>query len=774
MKKLLSALLCGCMLFSTAVSIGATAEMIYDDTYTLGDVNRDGAVNAKDTYAIAETVAQNAQNECDSNAADIDADGKVSARDAFYLKASFAGAIELSDYDSDKQIYKFTVADNDVSEYKICVPVGTVSDDNIAFAAEILQKYIRIATDGDVALEIVYGDTYSNAFVFHHVEYDSEEGEKLGRDGYIFEVKDGNVNMYGTFRGNMYAVYDMIEKYLGIRFFNDNCIYMYRTRRVDIPEGTYSFVRPLTPIRGVRSHMANVEEYALAMHINNTDVSKSTDTRRGTFEGSQFINAHSYGYYWQMATGTGEGDPSDYTYWDAKYNSGEKKPELTWQPCASDESQYDILFQGLLDTISKLRTWYPAYDFTQEMIAKDLISMSFSCNDSMNYCSCQWCAAKAKGTTVKNRNQNLVSKGTWRYDGVYTIEAATSGNRLNTTFKKEGYSGVYVSLANRACEDIQEYYPGLRLHSILYDHSIPETVRPNKMLNVWYCGFGCNNHYLGSGECTPTGGNLNYPDGSKRNNLVDEPSLKAWGQFCKESGARLWFWYYPTTYSFLFAGCPNLFNIYYDYKYLVEECGVYNLFYEGGGEPYNFESLKSYLAAKMAWEPEMSFDRYVGYMKEYLYMMYGDGYEDLYEYILHLEEAGNATGCFITNYDRPGDMYSLPYLAEHYEEMRELLVTALSKAERQMSRDKIEILIALCDFMGLSAVHGEWYKNGTAEQKAHYEQRYTDMFNFMHEKQLVPYGDPSVYHLPETISFDETPLVQVYEDGSRRPDSAWN
>ncbi|MDD6095655.1 MAG: DUF4838 domain-containing protein [Clostridia bacterium] len=777
MKKLLAVLVCLCMLCSSLAVLTGAAEFVYDQSFTLGDANGDGSINAKDALAVKARVALVDGYECNTDAADIDADGSVTAKDSFYLKSQFVGRFDISSVDSANQVYKFTIAGNEISNYKIQLPADAVYNDNVHFAAELLQRYIRIATGYNPA--IVKGTVSGPAIVLNAVDLDSEQGQELGIEGYIYEVKDGNLNIYGTYRGNMYAAYEIIEDYLGFRFYDDDYIFSYKSRVVDIPDGTYRFVYPEVPIRNVRAHFGNKEEHTLALHINSTDHGSSTDIRHGTMAGSQFINAHSFGYYWQMGTGEmpPEGTLNDKgkvmtleERYVAKYNSGEVQDEYNWQPCASSAEAYDILFQGMLDTIARIINW-GSYDFSPEKIKLGILSMSFSGNDNIEFCKCKYCVGKAQGNRIRT-NTTFRETSLPYYSGAYEL-----GSDNYVQFQKEGYSGVYIDLANHAARDIQEYYPGLRLHSILYDHDVPASVRPEQWLNVWYCGSGCNNHWLGSNECSEKGGQLKYSHGDLKgkgwSNRIDEVSLVEWGKFCKESGAQLWFWYYPVTYHYYLAGCPNIFNIYYDYKFLVEKCGVTNLFYEGGGKAYNFEKLKGYLAARMAWDPGMSFETYVGHIKEYLYMYYGDGYEEMYQYLVMQNEAGDQCGtCFVNNYDRPGDMYSLEYLAEHYEEMRALLCTAEDKATRSEYKQRIKTMKYCFDWLGLSAVYKEWYVNGTEEQKALYVERYTDMFNYFHEINITIFSS-DVYVLPSEMDFTVDPMTQFYEDGSRRPDSAW-
>ena len=172
----------------------------------------------------------------------------------------------------------------------------------------------------------------------------------------------------------------------------------------------------------------------------------------------------------------------------------------------------------------------------------------------------------------------------------------------------------------------------------------------------------------------------------------------------------------------------------------------------------------------MEWEPDMSFEKFIEYMKEYLYMYYGAGYEEMYQFIDMENTAGNECGtCFVSNFDRPGDMYSYAYIDEHYEEMRELLTTALDKAEREEQKDRIRVMIICFDFLGLSSSYDRMYTNGDEASRALYEQRYTDMYNGLVSREMRIFSDPYTYTLPEKIDFTVNPMTQFYENGSRRP-----
>ena len=756
MKRLISIFLALLMLAGT-LSIGtfAAQEFVNDETFTIGnaDDSADGKVNGQDAYMIKSYLAGKsyALDSICLDAADFNADGTVNATDAYYLRCMLAGKMNASDFENGKQIYRLTVAKNDISEYSIVVPEGYTDEKNAYYSAEILQHYISVATGIELPI-LNDGTVPEKAIVIHDVDRHSELGEELGSEGYIYEVTGGVLNIYGTYRGNMYAVYEILESYLGFRFYDHFYVFLYKHRTVDIPEGTSVELLPEIKFRFCRQNVAyGGTNYYFPMRQNGSQIIGYDEERYGWKYGPNGYNAHSYAYYWKYGTGIMPPDDGTMTLEEryvAKYESGEFKDYLTWQPCASNDTVYNTLFTGMLDHLARMENWgKDCYAFTT--IAKHLVEegekyVSFSINDNENYCTCRFCNLTANG----KKNSKT---GEW-------------------TTLPEGYSGLYVKLANRAARDIQEFYPGMRVHTILYNHAIPSTVKPDKNLIVFYCGQGCNNHYINSGECTGLG-----QLGKESNNFTAE-SLKAWGELCAETGAEMWYWYYGVTYYFYLVSLPCVFNIYYDYKFLFEECNVKGIYYEGlNNLGYNFENLKAYMSVKMDWEPHMTYEQYIEYMKEFLYMYYGPGYEKVYEFIEMENTAGDECGtCFVSNFDRPGDMYSYAYIDEHYEYMRQLLSDAidmcesLDRVKRDMYVRRLEILRICFDFLGLSSSYDRMYTNGDEASRALYEERYTYMYNGIIEYNIQVFLDPNQYDLPDTIDFTVNPMVQIYGFGSRR------
>ena len=750
MKKLLSTCLAVLMLLGS-LSIMASAELdLYqgidkDDTYTVGDVNGDKASepNSKDSNLIKSYFLGKSLGEEKfvKDAADINADGVINSKDSFLLKSIIAGAKTPEDFGNDKQIYKLTIGGVDISEFSIYAPEPEGSNNNATYAAELMRKYIRVATGVDLTVKT--GTPEGHAIVFNKIERDTELGQALGVEGYQYKVENGSLYVYGTYRGNMYAVYEILEDYLGYRFYDSDHTFIYKSRIVDIPEGLDSGIfQPAMKFRycGHFVKGQNPQVYYFPSRMNGTQIYDSYNEKYGTLYGPQFINAHSYGYYWRMSLGEMPADDGTMTLnerYNARLADGQAKwdadpnlDEYNWQPCASSESDYKMLFDGMIDTITMIsEAWKsPHYDFAgaaKKYVQDGQKSMSFSLCDNESYCSCRKCRSKSK---------------------------------------KEGYSGLYLDLANRAVRELQTYdngkYEGMRVHCILYNHAIPETVRPDKNLIVFFCGQGCNNHFLGTEDCGTCKGQRGIA-----NNIDTNASLKAWGAMCKETGAEMWFWYYGVTYHYVLVGMPNVLNLYHDIKFLYDECNVRGIYYEGGGRTYNFGKLKEYLAMKMMWEPTMTYDQYVGHIKEYLYMYFGDGYEYLYQLILMQDEAAKNCGtCFISNFDRPGDMYSVNYMRTHYEDMRNLIVSALELADKPEYRERLETMLYCFDLFGLSYVYHDVYKGekATAESKALYEERFTEMHSYIKSKNLDVFSDPHAYSIPAEVNFEICPIVQIY------------
>ncbi len=779
MKRIISTLLCVVMIGSmmiTALAADLEGNSVQiniksDDGFVLGDANGDGAVDMTDSFDLKKNCAGIAT--VDANSADINADGIINAKDLLLLKKCNAGLDSLASYEDENYVDSFTIAGNDISEYSIVYHEDAVYVKNSYYSATTLSRYIEKATG--VSIPVVTPDNLATEHKIEMVDVTKIEGleEKLEIENYQYEVVNGDLLIYGTRRGNMYAVYEILEDILGYRFFNTNETYLYNSRAVDIPEGTSVYHDPGLNFRFSGQNLTNDKlGYYFPRRLNGSTLYSHDGETHGTLTGPHFINAHSYGYYYKMATGivdiTFDGT-NNYDY-RLKLDAGIEQNELEWNPCSTDDLMYATLFRGLLEMMRYIQGWHTFRPETS--------SMSFSICDNPYYmCSCKNCRfISATGTSPE-------------------------GERLGA-----GGSGLNIYLANRACRDIREYYegraasmeecgdgeyseygygeaitdayPDMKLYTIFYDPTPPNEnlftderyadLIPEENLIIMFCGQACNNHYMGTGEC-----------GDKKNNVglsgeVSAKGFKGWGEACKQTGAEIWFWYYSVSYNTFLSDSPNITNIYYDFKYAVEECNCTGLFYEGGSGGYIFENLKAYLATKFMWSVEkdeegnlsfMSYEEFEAVMMEYLNMYYGDGAEYLYEYIMMQDEAANETGkCYVNNLDYPGDMFDYEYMRDNYEYMRDLAAKALALAETEAQIRRCEQILMNAEFLGLSACHKSWYVEGNdAEKKAVYEERYTWLYNYVKNNNINLW----VYDINNIpLDMSKSPMVLFYTGGS--------
>ncbi len=804
------------------------------DTYTLGDLNDDGKVDTKDVLVVRKYITGE-DVEINENGGDIQADGKVTTKDLLVLRKHLVGIEDISKYEESGIIDTFAIAGEDISTFCIVVPEGVTDTESVyGNAANLFRKFVVMAEGYNLTIDSTQQAEHAIRFIA--VDEESEMGQTLEVENYIYEVRNGDLWIYSTRRGAIYAVYDIMEEYLGYRFYSNFNTHEYTDRYVDIPEGTYRFKNPALDFRHCSQSFMDINDGAhrYPRHLNGSQAG-SKDLKWGTRTGPVFINAHSYGYYWKMGNGyvnwdtAGQYDEgaseaeikASYILYKEKYDSGYQQNEFGWNPCFISDDDYEVIFRGLLETMRYTSTWN---------VFRDTNCMSFSICDSPYLCSCTECRFLS--------NSGTMEIFVWGQKEPDVIQCLGGGGAAQCTY-----------LANRGAKDIQQYYegraasdewyydedegyditypygmpiydeyPGISLYTILYDHALPldyeslpaqedlhKNIRNNINMDyipldehiiIMYCGTACNNHYVGSYECK---GRLNVLGGDGDH---DVDSLKAWGKVCHDVGAQMWYWYYPVSYGSLVCDAPNITNIYHDIKFLVEECYVNGVYYEGCyWQGYQFEHLKAHLAAEVMYSFEydedgnmtvMSEEEFHEEIKEYLYLYYGDGYEYVYEYLLRYEESsdamdthekeqGRTTTCYINNHDRPGDMFSYYYWQDNYLEMRELLLKALELADttayahqsliysdhdsctfaynNASQKERIEYLLLGCDTLGLSANCRPWWAdaNATEENKAIYAENYTWLYNYIKEADLAVYMDRR-YKISETLDLDITPL----------------
>ena len=384
MKKLFTALLCVVMVLSMAVSSLALTpntcyfDRIMSETFTVGDANDDGEINMQDSLDLKKACAGIA--EVNSDGADMNCDGIVNAKDLLILKKCNAGLDEIANYDDDHVLDEFTIAGNDISEYTIIYHDGAKYVESAYFAGDTLRKYINMSTG--INLKVSTEQTTPHKIEFVDVTEIEGLEEELGIENYFYEVVDGDLFIYGTRRGALYSVSEIAEDIMGYRFYSDDFVYVNEARVVDIPEGAYSYRAPALDFR-FAGQSFSYENGAADYHyfprrLNGTSINGNQEEFRGTLTGPEIANAHSYDYYYRMATGAVDVyyDGTNGAAYAEKYEAGIQQDGYEWNPCSTDDEVYATLFRGLLEAIRYHTSW--------KIFWEETISVSFSICSKLN------------------------------------------------------------------------------------------------------------------------------------------------------------------------------------------------------------------------------------------------------------------------------------------------------------------------------------------------------------------------------------------------------
>ncbi|MBR4071820.1 MAG: dockerin type I repeat-containing protein, partial [Clostridia bacterium] len=336
MKKLLSFSLCLMMILSAAIPALALNknesyfDTVADNSFTVGDANDDGMVNAYDSVEMKKYCV--GMSEVNADGSDINSDGTVNAKDLLILKKCHAGVDSISNYEDDNVVDTFTIAGNDISKYSIVYHEDSKYIENIYFSADTLRKYINIATGTNLNV----GTEPVTEYKIEFVDVTTIPGmeEKLHIENYYYEVVDGNLFIYGTRRGSLYSVFEIAEDYLGYRFYSDEYVYMNDARVVDIPEGTESYREPVIEYRfsGQCFSRDTADSHFFPRRLNGNQLYGCAEEYRGTLTGPEIANAHSYDYHWRMATGRVDVnyDGTNGAGYYEKYLAGEQKDGVSW------------------------------------------------------------------------------------------------------------------------------------------------------------------------------------------------------------------------------------------------------------------------------------------------------------------------------------------------------------------------------------------------------------------------------------------------------------
>ena len=273
-------------------------------------------------------------------------------------------------------------------------------------------------------------------------------------------------------------------------------------------------------------------------------------------------------------------------------------------PCLTSEKVYQTVLKNLRRILA-------------ENPNSNIVSVSQ--NDNNTYCKCENCAAS---------------------DAYYAT------NEADPTVG--GPAGTMLAFVNRSAEELEKDYPDLVVDTLAYNYtqSPPKNIVPRHNVCVRVCSIRvCFMHPMT--ECE----DLKGPNGIQWTRTAQfRKDFLAWGEICD----RIYVWDYTTNFAYYIAPFSNFGSIRENMR-LYHEHGVRGMFPQGNSQSISgeFGELRTYLLAKLMWDPYMSEEEYYRHMDEFLEAYYGEGWEGIRAFIdLTTELAGNEGSC-INIYEAP-------------------------------------------------------------------------------------------------------------------------
>jgi Domain of unknown function (DUF4838)/Glycosyl hydrolases family 2, sugar binding domain/Glycosyl hydrolase family 67 N-terminus len=263
-----------------------------------------------------------------------------------------------------------------------------------------------------------------------------------------------------------------------------------------------------------------------------------------------------------------------------------KRIKKNGQLCLSNQDVLDIVIKKMRKNLRKVKA----------SKSKDLI-ISFSQNDNPNYCECPNCLAIAT--------------------------------------KEGSQSGPIIHFVNQMADAIKDEFPNLAIDTLAYTYSRkpPKHVRPRQNVIVRLCDAECCfSHPLESKDCS-------Y-------NVAFAKDLKAWSAICD----RIYVWDYVVNFSHFLMPYPNLRVLKTNLQFFINN-GVRGVFEQGNRSGWGeFSQLKSYLLAKLLWNPSSDIEKHTD---EFLEAYYGAAAPFIKNYIDLLHDSVAKEKSHIRMYDPP-------------------------------------------------------------------------------------------------------------------------
>ena len=205
-----------------------------------------------------------------------------------------------------------------------------------------------------------------------------------------------------------------------------------------------------------------------------------------------------------------------------------------------------------------------------------------------------------------------------------TLQLPCMCSECKKIYTEEGaYSGAMIRFVNAVAAEFSADYPNLKFDTLAYHHtrSVCKTAPADNVI-IRFCTIECCfSHPLGT--CKDV-----YAMAGSEKTISED--IADWAKICD----KLYVWDYTTNYTESVTFFPNWGVLLENAKFFANN-SVIGVYEEGNffSETCDFPELRSYIMAKILWNPYMSEEEYWGYVDDFLKGYYGKGWKYIREYI---------------------------------------------------------------------------------------------------------------------------------------------
>ena len=390
---------------------------------------------------------------------------------------------------------------------------------------------------------------------------------ELGQDGYIIRTIGPHLLITGGRpRGTLYGVYSFLDDFLGCRWYDTTVSVIPKRSTIEFGPIDVKYIPPVR-YRDIAFGGIYCDDPDLAARNKVNGDSMPLDVQHGGQFGWAQPACHTFNFLVPPDKYLAE-HPEYYALRDGKRTSA--------QLCLTNPDVLRI-------TIERVKQWM------KDTPGKQMFDVSQ--NDNGSYCQCPACAA---------------------LDEQYG-----------------GQSGSLLTFVNAVADAVKADFPDKYVATFAYAYSerAPEGLKPRDNVVIRLCTFCCASIFNYERECYDCIDYFKMKKGEERPKPSFGDGARKWAKLTK----NIVVWDYAGGLCHVLLPCPNLQMLKPNIKFLTDT-GMIGFYPQGAfrGRGGELNVLRSYLLAKLAWNPDFDVEKGID---EFLAAYYEDAAEPIRQYI---------------------------------------------------------------------------------------------------------------------------------------------